>query len=227
MYSPLDAVTLAQQNPDREVVFFAVGFETTAPANAMAVRHAHALGLRNFSVLVSHVLVPPAMEAILASPHNRVQGFLAAGHVCAVMGYEDYPPIAARYGVPIVVTGFEPVDILHGILMVVEQLEQGTAEVQNQYARSVSRVGNTRCCTEIPAGHSSGRNAIGMYQRSGLAGIQNAQRMPGLRNALHPGVAFGRPHGFKRRCLRGLLPLSRGKQWTLTALRSLPGILAS
>ena len=142
VYSPLDAVQLARRHPDRQVVFFAVGFETTAPANALAVLQAHRLGLKNFSMLVSHVLVPPAMEAILSSPNNRVQGFLAAGHVCTVMGYTEYEPIAHRYRVPIVVTGFEPLDILQGILMCVEQLEQGRAEVQNQYARAVRRRGN-------------------------------------------------------------------------------------
>lgn len=142
VYSPLDAVRLAQQNPTRQVVFLAVGFETTAPANAMAVHRAHRLGLRNFSVLISHVLVPPAMEAILSAPTNRVQGFLAAGHVCAVMGFTEYEPLAARYRVPIVVTGFEPVDILHGIYLCVAQLESGRAEVENQYARCVRREGN-------------------------------------------------------------------------------------
>jgi hydrogenase expression/formation protein HypD len=142
VYSPLDALALAEQNPDREVVFFAVGFETTAPANAMAVHQARAKGIRNFSILVSHVLVPPAMEAILSSPNCRVQGFLAAGHVCTVMGYVEYEALAARYGVPIVVTGFEPLDILHGVLMCVSQLEEGRAEVENPYARSVQRRGN-------------------------------------------------------------------------------------
>ena len=142
VYSPLDAVATAQAHPDRQVVFFAVGFETTAPANAMAVRQAEQLGLTNFSLLVAHVLVPPAMEAILASPDNRVQGFLAAGHVCAVMGYTEYEPIASRYRVPIVVTGFEPLDILHGIALCVAQLEAGRAEVENQYARAVRREGN-------------------------------------------------------------------------------------
>jgi hydrogenase expression/formation protein HypD len=142
VYSPLDAVRLALQNPQREVVFFAVGFETTAPANAMAVHQARELGLRNFSLLVAHVLVPPAMEAILSEPDHRVQGFLAAGHVCTVMGYTEYEPIAAKYRVPIVVTGFEPVDILQGVLMAVRQLESGRAEVENQYARSVTRAGN-------------------------------------------------------------------------------------
>lgn len=143
VYSPLDAVRLARENPTREVVFFAVGFETTAPANAMAVAQAREFGLKNFSLLVSHVLVPPAMEAILAAPGNRVQGFLAAGHVCVIMGYTEYEPIARRYRVPIVVTGFEPLDILQGVLQCVRQLEAGTAEVENEYARAVSREGNT------------------------------------------------------------------------------------
>ena len=142
VYSPLDAVKLAEQNPAREVVFFGVGFEPTAPATAMAAYQAAHKGLQNFSLLISHVLVPPAIEALLASPECRVQGFLAAGHVCAVMGYEEYPPIAARYRVPIVVTGFEPLDILQGLLMVVQQLESGRAEVENQYSRSVQREGN-------------------------------------------------------------------------------------
>jgi len=142
VYSPLDAVRLAQENPDRQVVFFAIGFETTAPANAMAVKQASALGLDNFSVLVSQVLVPPAIEVILASPENRVQGFLAAGHVCTVMGFREYEPLAAKYRVPMVVTGFEPLDLVEGILMVISQLEAGRHEVENQYARSVRREGN-------------------------------------------------------------------------------------
>jgi hydrogenase expression/formation protein HypD len=142
VYSPLDALTLAERHPDKEVVFFAVGFETTAPANAMAVAEAARRGLRNFSVLVSHVTVPPAMEAILSAPDNRVQGFLAAGHVCAIMGWTEYEPIAHRYRVPIVVTGFEPLDILEGMLMVVEQLERGEWRVDNQYMRAVKRDGN-------------------------------------------------------------------------------------
>ncbi|MBI4026491.1 MAG: hydrogenase formation protein HypD [Verrucomicrobia bacterium] len=142
VYSPLDAVKLAREHPDREVVFFAVGFETTAPANAMAVYQAHQQRLANFSMLVSHVLVPPAMEAILSSPDNRVQGFLAAGHVCTVMGCEEYEPLARKYRVPIVVTGFEPLDILQGVYMCVRQLEGGRAEVENQYTRSVRKAGN-------------------------------------------------------------------------------------
>jgi hydrogenase expression/formation protein HypD len=142
VYSPLDAVRIAQDNPDKEVVFFAIGFETTAPANAMSVLQAKALGVENFSVLVSHVCVPPAMHAILGSPDNRVQGFLAAGHVCAVMGYWEYPSIAEQYQVPIVVTGFEPLDILQGILLTVRQLEEGRAEAENGYARAVTFEGN-------------------------------------------------------------------------------------
>ena len=142
VYSPLDAVALAQANPGKQVVFFAVGFETTAPAHAMAVHQAEKLGLENFSLLVSNVLVPPAIEAILSSPGNKVQGFLAAGHVCTVMGFTEYDPLAAKYRVPMVVTGFEPLDILQGIHMCVRQLEEGRCAVENQYARSVRREGN-------------------------------------------------------------------------------------
>lgn len=142
VYSPLDALALARANPDREVVCFAVGFETTAPAYAMAVVEARRSGVKNFTLLVAHVLVPPAMEAILAAPGNRVQGFLAAGHVCTVMGYEDYEDLARRYHVPIVVTGFEPVDILEGVYLLVRQLEETRAQVENQYTRSVRRQGN-------------------------------------------------------------------------------------
>lgn len=142
VYSPLDALKLAQANPDRQVVFFAIGFETTAPANAMSAYQARALGLENFSLLVSHVRVPPAMHAILRSPQNRVQGFLAAGHVCTVMGYWEYPEIAQTYSVPITVTGFEPLDLAQGILMNVTQLERGQAEVNNAYGRAVTYEGN-------------------------------------------------------------------------------------
>jgi hydrogenase expression/formation protein HypD len=142
VYSPLDAVEVARANPDRTVVFFAVGFETTAPANAMAVRQARLRGIDNFTLLVAHVLVPPAMLAILAAPGNRVQAFLAPGHVCTVMGWTEYEPIAERFHVPIVVTGFEPLDLLEGIHLSVLQLEQGRAEVENQYVRSVVREGN-------------------------------------------------------------------------------------
>jgi hydrogenase expression/formation protein HypD len=142
VYSPLDCLRVAEQNPARTVVFFAVGFETTAPANAIAVWQAKRRGLTNFAVLVSHVLVPPAMTAILSAPRNRVQGFLAAGHVCAVMGYDEYEPIAERFHVPIVVTGFEPLDLLEGVYRCVLRLEAGRPGVENQYARAVCRDGN-------------------------------------------------------------------------------------
>ncbi len=142
VYSPLEAVKLAARHPDRQVVFFAVGFETTAPANAMAVWQAQKQGLANFSLLAAHVLVPPAVEALLSAPDSRIQGLLAAGHVCTVMGYWQYEPIAARYGIPIVVTGFEPLDLLQGLHMLLEALERGENRVLNQYTRSVSRAGN-------------------------------------------------------------------------------------
>lgn len=171
VYSPLDALDLARANPDKQVVFFAVGFETTAPANAMAVWRARELGVGNFSILVSHVTVPPAMTAILDAPDNRVQGFLAAGHVCTIMGWTEYEPLAAKYRVPIVVTGFEPLDILEGIWMVVNQLEEGRHEVENQYVRAVRRDG-------APAARDTVQRVfqlvdrrwrgIGMIPRSGL-----------------------------------------------------------
>lgn len=142
VYSPLDAVKLAVDNPDKEVVFFAIGFETTAPANAMAVIQAKRMSLGNFSILPANVLVPPAMHAILSSPNNRIQGFLAAGHVCAVMGYWEYEPIAEKYKTPIVVTGFEPLDLVNGILKTITLLEKGQASVENAYPRIVSYQGN-------------------------------------------------------------------------------------
>jgi hydrogenase expression/formation protein HypD len=142
VYSSLDAVRIAQENPDKQVVFFAIGFETTAPANLMSVQQAEALDLKNYSILVSQVCVPPAMHAILSSPQNRVQGFLAAGHVCAVMGYWEYPPIAEKYHIPMAVTGFEPLDLVNGILMTVRQLEKGTCLVENAYTRLVTYDGN-------------------------------------------------------------------------------------
>ncbi len=141
VYSPLDALHLARDNPDRQVVFFGIGFETTAPANAMTVYQAKRLGIENFSLLVSHVLVPPAIAAIMESPTCRVQAFLAAGHVCSVMGISEYPPLAERYGVPIVVTGFEPLDILEGIRRTVLQLESGRHELENAYPRAVRAEG--------------------------------------------------------------------------------------
>jgi hydrogenase expression/formation protein HypD len=171
VYSPLDGVKLAEQNPTKEVVFFGVGFETTAPATAMAVYQASQKRLKNFSLLVSHVLVPPAMEAILSSADCRVQGFLAAGHVCTVMGFEEYLPIATKYRVPIVVTGFEPLDILQGVLMCVEQLESGRFEVENQYTRSVRKEGNRpaqKLIREIFRAVPRKWRGVGEISRSGL-----------------------------------------------------------
>jgi hydrogenase expression/formation protein HypD len=149
VYSPLDALNLAKENPDRQVVFFGIGFETTAPANAMTVYQAKRLGVQNFSLLVSHVLVPPAIAAIMESPTCRVQAFLAAGHVCSVMGTAEYPPLAEKYHVPIVVTGFEPLDILEGIRQTIVQLESGRHEVQNAYPRAVRAEGNPAAMTML------------------------------------------------------------------------------
>ena len=185
VYSSLDAIKIAQDNPSKQVVFFAIGFETTAPANAMSVIQAQTLGLDNFSLLVSHVRVPPAMHAILGSPNNRVQAFLAAGHVCTVMGYWEYGPIADKYRVPIVVTGFEPLDISQGILSAVQQLEDGSHIVENAYSRVVSYEGN------LPAQKMIGQvfeecdqkwRGIGMIPSSGwrlkpdFAGFDAAER---------------------------------------------------
>lgn len=171
VYSPLDAVAVARENSNKQVVFFAVGFETTAPANAMAVFQAAQEKLSNFSELVSQVTVPAAMEAILGADDNQVQGFLAAGHVCAVMGFYEYEPLARKYRVPIVVTGFEPTDLLHGILLCVKQLEAGRFEVENQYARSVTRGGNERAQETMREVYEiSDRNwrGIGVISNSGL-----------------------------------------------------------
>ncbi|QZT59139.1 hydrogenase formation protein HypD [Mycolicibacterium austroafricanum] len=170
VYSPLDATRIAADNPDKQVVFFGVGFETTAPANAMAVLHAQRLGLTNFSMLVSHVLVPPAMTAILSSPTNRVQGFLAAGHVCSVMGTSEYEPLVTEFGVPIVVTGFEPLDLLEGVRQVVELLEEGTPALRNAYPRAVSAEGNLvaqKTLAEVFAVTDRQWRGIGMIPRSG------------------------------------------------------------
>jgi hydrogenase expression/formation protein HypD len=171
VYSPLDALKIARANPERQVVFFAIGFETTAPANAMAVYLARQQDIKNFSMLVSHVLVPPAIEAILSSPRNRVQGFLGPGHVCAVVGYRDYELLAEKYHIPVVVTGFEPVDILQGIYMTVRQLEEGLAEVENQYARAVRRDGNEqalRIMREVYTVEHRKWRGIGEIPHSGL-----------------------------------------------------------
>jgi hydrogenase expression/formation protein HypD len=171
VYSPIDCLKIARANPDKQVVFFAIGFETTSPANAMLAWRAQQDGIDNVSLLVSHVLVPPAIEAILSSPHNRVQGYLGPGHVCAVVGYREYEPLAARFHVPIVVTGFEPLDILEGILMVVRQLEAGRAEVENQYSRILSREGNQaaqRLIEKVFEVSDRKWRGVGMIPRSGF-----------------------------------------------------------
>jgi hydrogenase expression/formation protein HypD len=171
VYSPLDAVKIAQENPQHEVVFFAVGFETTAPANAMAVWQARRQGLTNFSMLVSHVLVPPAIRLLLESPGNRVQGFIAPGHVCTVMGYREYEELSRHYRVPIVVGGFEPADLLEAIHLLVRQLEAGRAQTENQYVRSVSREGNVpaqRLMAEVFEVTGRKWRGVGTIPRSGL-----------------------------------------------------------
>jgi hydrogenase expression/formation protein HypD len=170
-YSPMEAVKIARANPERRVVFFGIGFETTAPANAMAVLQARREGLRNFSLLASHVLVPPAIRMLLESPVNRVQGFIAPGHVCTVMGYWEYEPLCERYRVPMVVGGFEPVDLLEAIAMLVAQLEEGRAQVENQYARSVTRQGNApaqRVLREVFEVVDRKWRGIGTIPQSGL-----------------------------------------------------------
>jgi hydrogenase expression/formation protein HypD len=176
VYSPLDALQLARRQPHKQVVFFAVGFETTAPTTAMAVWQAKQQGVHNFSLLVAHVRVPPAMEAILASPDNRVQGFLAAGHVCTIMGIEEYEPLARRYRAPIVVTGFEPLDLLQGVWLCLKQLEEGRAEVENQYTRSVRPQGNVPARTllaEVFTAVDRNWRGLAPLPRSGLA-LQDA-----------------------------------------------------
>jgi hydrogenase expression/formation protein HypD len=172
VYSPLEAVRLAEQKQNLQIVFFAVGFETTVPGVALAVREARCKGLKNFSILSAHVLVPPALRAILSSPQSRIQGVLAAGHVCTVEGYEDYEPLAAAFGVPVVVTGFEPVDLLQGLLLCVQQLEEGRAVVENQYSRAVRREGNTAAkalVREMFEPVDRKWRGIGVIPQSGLA----------------------------------------------------------
>jgi hydrogenase expression/formation protein HypD len=170
VYSPLECLKIARANPEKQVVFFAIGFETTAPANAQLAWRAKQDGLTNVSLLVSHVLVPPAIEAILASPENRVQGFLGPGHVCAVVGYREYEPLAAKFHVPIVVSGFEPLDILEGVLMLIQQLEQGRGEVENQYSRILDRSGNEpaqRLVRQVFEVGDRKWRGVGMIPRSG------------------------------------------------------------
>jgi hydrogenase expression/formation protein HypD len=223
VYSPMEALAIARKHPDRHVVFFAVGFETTAPANAMAVWQAKREQLHNFSMLVSHVLVPPAIRLLLESPNNRVQGFLAPGHVCAVMGYREYEELATQYGIPFVVTGFEPVDLLEGIRMLVTQLEEGRAEVENQYARSVTRQGNEGAVermrevfevadrkwrgiggTDFRGSRDECRRAEGMHRGPGSARHPETAGLPPVRTGLYAGHTGGRAHGIERRSLRGI-----------------------
>ena len=184
VYSPLDALAIARSRPDREIVFFAIGFETTAPATAMAVLQADREGLPNFSLLVSHVLVPPAIEALMSDPECSVQAFLAAGHVCAVMGFSEYEPLARRYNIPIVVTGFEPLDLLQGVHLCVRQLEEGRAEVENQYSRSVRREGNRTAqdaVAQVFAVASREWRGIGAIPASGLTLAPRYERYDALR----------------------------------------------
>ena len=206
VYSPLDALAIARDNPGRQVVFFAVGFETTAPGNAMAVFQAKRDGIANFSILVSHVLVPPALEAILSSPSCRVQGFLAAGHVCSVMGYREYLPIAERYHVPIVVTGFEPLDLLQGIYLCLKQLEEGRAEVENQYARVVTEAGNQPAQALVSRGVPGRAPGVARHRRDSRQRPGPAGRVRGVRRraALRP--ERGGPEARAGRVHRGPRP---------------------
>jgi hydrogenase expression/formation protein HypD len=219
VYSPLDAVALARANPQRQVVFFAVGFETTAPANAMATWWAEREGVENFFMLVAHVLVPPAMEAILKEPDCRVQAFLAAGHVCTIMGYREYEPIAARYRVPIVVTGFEPIDLLEGVYLAVHQLESRRADVENQYRRAVHREGN-RLAQELIAevfrvGEREWRG-VGEIPASGLRLSPRYRRFDaGERFAVNV-VAAKEPE----ECIAGLVLRGLRKPWECPAFRT-------
>jgi hydrogenase expression/formation protein HypD len=211
VYSPLDALEIARRNPAKTVVFFAVGFETTAPANAMAVKLAKDLGVSNFALLVAHVLVPPAIMAILVSPGNRVQGFLAPGHVCAIQGWTEYEPIARDFGVPIVVTGFEPLDLLEGIRMAVTQLEEGRAEVENQYVRTVVREGNTaalRVVDEVFETCDRAWRGIGVIPRSGLR-LREAYRQHDA-EARFPRAA-GAPASESEICIAGEVLRGRAK----------------
>jgi hydrogenase expression/formation protein HypD len=213
VYSPLDALKIARDNPDREVVFFAVGFETTAPGVAMAAFRAAEEGLRNFSLLVSHVRVPPAMEALLEAPDNRVQGFLAAGHVCTVMGTAEYEPIAAAYRVPIVVTGFEPADILDGVHHCVKQLEEGRHEVENEYRRSVHRDGNQPARTlmdQVFRVVDRSWRGLGTIRASGLALNRDYEFLDAERRfALPPISAPEPPECMSGQVLQGLLKPDR------------------
>jgi hydrogenase expression/formation protein HypD len=208
VYSPLDAVAIARESPSKQVVFFAVGFETTAPANGMAVLQAKHTGVKNFSILTSHVLVPPAMRAILGSPDNRVQGFLAAGHVCTIMGTAEYGPIAREYSAPIIITGFEPVDILEGIYLCVKQLEEGRAEVGNAYARAVKDEGNVharRIVEQVFEITDRDWRGIGVIPQSGLSVRKtHAAYDANLRFTLKPAADTGTSECISGEIMRGV-----------------------
>jgi hydrogenase expression/formation protein HypD len=246
VYSPLDAVGIAEANPDKQVVFFGIGFETTAPANAMTVVQARARGITNFSMLVSHVLVPPAVAAIASSPVSRVDAFLAAGHVCTVMGTAQYGPLVERFHVPIVVTGFEPLDVLEGIRRAIVQLEEGRAELENAYPRAVASEGN-RPAQHRPdpaewlatvrglprlrrrasvRGHRPARRGVAAVPlRRGPPGADQAQPVRAVRHHLHPAQPARRHDGLLRGRVRRLLPVPpprRGgghHRWPLTSSR--------
>ena len=208
VYSPLDAVTLAKENPTKQVVFFAVGFETTAPANALSVLRAEREQVKNFTILTSHVLVPPAMRAILGSPENCVQGFLAAGHVCAIMGTGEYGPIAREFAAPIIITGFEPVDIMEGILRCVQQLESGRAEVENAYSRAVRTEGNAparRIVEQVFEVCDRDWRGLGVIPQSGL-GLRPAYAAydAGRRFPLHTPGAAGATECISGAIMRGV-----------------------
>ena len=198
VYSPLDATQIAADNPDKDVVFFGVGFETTAPANAMSVVHAKRLGLENFYLLVSHVLVPPAMTAILSSPTNRVQGFLGAGHVCTVMGTSEYGPLVEKFGVPIVVSGFEPLDLLEGVRQLVDLLEDGKVELRNAYPRAVNDEGNVVAQQTLERCLRRDRPAVARHRRDSEVGLdavaplRRVRRGEEVRRRAHAGAGVGR-----------------------------------
>jgi hydrogenase expression/formation protein HypD len=211
VYSPLDALAIARRTPDKTVVFFAVGFETTAPANAMAVRQAARLGVENFALLVAHVLVPPAIAAILVSPGNRVQGFLAPGHVCAIQGWTEYETIARDFRVPLVVTGFEPLDLLEGIRMLVRQLEDGRCEVENQYVRAVVREGNVAARAVVDEVFETCDRAwrgIGVIEKSGLRLREPFARFDAERRFPRPD---GVPASESEICISGDVLIGRAK----------------
>ncbi|YAI82249.1 MAG: hydrogenase formation protein HypD [cyanobacterium endosymbiont of Rhopalodia sterrenbergii] len=219
VYSPLDCLKISQENPKKQVVFFAVGFETTTPATAMVVYQAEQHAITNLSLLVAHVLVPPAMETILGSPESQIQGFLAAGHVCTVMGYEEYNPIAQKYGVPIVITGFEPVDILQGIYLCLQQLESGQAYCKNQYVRSVERQGNSiakQIIQEVFEVVPRQWRGIGEISQSGLGLRGKYVKFDALKRFAEE-LSFIKPSDISSICISGEIMQGRKKPHDCTA----------